>query len=168
MTKVEFTNEQRAFLGLPLLEEPTPGDRDQIIEQGKKDLDWLASRGIIGGMQLHNLRRHCLRGEEAEFFAEKMTEIRTTVEGMPALYETDGMGADAPVSLHYFRGGMDWFITEAEDPENGIMFGFACLGDPAFAELGSIGVAELTDNDVELDFHWSKKPLGEAKKGIGC
>jgi hypothetical protein len=155
-----ITSEQRAFLGLE------PLSSTAIMKQGREALDWLAARGIIGGIQLNTVRRHCFTGEEKEYFAEKMVEIRATIEEMPKLYATDGMGDDAPVALHYFKSGMDWFITENEDPENGIMFGFACLGDRDMAELGSIGVAELTDNNVELDFYWNEKPLGKAKESL--
>jgi len=117
MTKInaiEWTAEQREFLGLPPTEMTLEKDPVDLMKEGRKALQWLSEMKVIGASQTSTVRS-AMRGEEGEFFAEKMIEIRGIVEGMPALYQTDGMGADAPVSLHYFRGNMDWFITENED-----------------------------------------------------
>lgn len=50
-------------------------------------------------------------------------------------YEQDGKGEEAIVTLHYFRGGMDWFITEKDmEPEQHQAFGLADLGTLAQAK----------------------------------
>ena len=110
----------------------------------------------------------CMRGEERDFFFDKMIELASTVAAMPKTGETDGEGAEAIVHLHYFAGGQaNWYITEkdvgsADDEEPGQhqAFGKADLfGDGG--ELGYISIAEIIANNGELDFHWTPKPLKE-------
>lgn len=83
---------------------------------------------------------------------------------IPAIYAQDGKGDEAIVYLHYFYGGSDWFITEWDSEDE--FFGFAVLNqDTQNAELGYIQRTELTQTPpIELDFHWRKKTLKEAKK----
>ena len=62
---------------------------------------------------------------------------------------SDGKGDDAVVYLHYFRGGMDWYITEKDmEEEQHQAFGLADLGYGG--ELGYISIQELIDNGVSL------------------
>ncbi len=82
---------------------------------------------------------------------------------MPKTYEQDGKGDDAVVYLHYFRGDMDWYITEKDmEAEQHQAFGLADLG-MGFPELGYINISELIDNNVELDLYWEPKTLREVK-----
>jgi hypothetical protein len=100
-----------------------------------------------------------MKGEEGDFFANKMIEMRGVVEQMPVTYEQDGKGDQATAYLHYFRGGADWYITE-KDKNGGVRqaFGLADLyGDGG--ELGYISISELTQAEVELDLHFTPKTL---------
>ena len=107
-------------------------------------------------------------GEEGPFFLDKLVQMAVIVDLMPETYETDGQGLEALVHLHYFRGGVDAWVTEKDvgdgssDTRQHQAFGKACMtGDPSDAELGYISIAELIDNDVELDLHWTPKKLSE-------
>lgn len=114
-----------------------------------------------------------LNGEEKDFFWEKMSELCRLVETMPKSYETDGQGWKAVAFLHYFKGGMDFYITERDmgdekDGENGLIpgaqyqaFGLADHGHGA--ELGYISIQELIENGVELDLYWTPKTLDEIR-----
>ena len=72
---------------------------------------------------------------------------------------------DAIVYLHYFKGNMDWYITEKDmiEEEQNQAFGYADLG-LGFGELGYISLIELAENGVELDLHWTPKTLREVKE----
>ncbi len=103
------------------------------------------------------------RGEEGQFFIDKMVELAAMIEKMPKTMEQDGRGDKAIVYLHYFKGGCDWFIYEKDmETEQHQAFGLADLfGDGG--ELGYISIVELLANNVELDLHWTPKTLGEVK-----
>jgi hypothetical protein len=62
---------------------------------------------------------------------------------------------------------MDWYITErdigdGDDDTQHQAFGLADLGvgEP---ELGYISIAELIDNNVELDLHFDPTPISQLK-----
>jgi hypothetical protein len=128
---------------------------------------------FIGRRQLRAVAEG-MRGEEGEFFAQKMIELAGIVSGMPKTYEQSGRGDEAIVSLHYFAGGAaNWWITEKdigtpEEPGQHQAFGLANLfGGPTDqdAELGYISIVELLANNAELDFHFKPRTLGELKSG---
>jgi len=106
-------------------------------------------------------------GEEREFFIEKMLNIAATFRTMPKTYEQDGKGDNAVAHLHYFRGGMDWYITEKDkgdgpdDARQIQAFGLSDLGYGG--ELGYISIEELIENGIELDLFWTPKTLAEVK-----
>lgn len=112
-----------------------------------------------------------LRGEEGDFFASKVLEIAGVIEAMPATYETDDQGTAAVVHLHYFRGGVDAWITEKDkgdgshDDRQHQAFGLITLtGNKDDAELGYISIDELIENNVELDLYWEPQTLDELKQ----
>lgn len=72
---------------------------------------------------------------------------------------------DLMVHAHYFVGGSDWYITEVNQKE-GRMFGYVILDrDYQMSELGYMSIDEITSNGmIEMDFHWTKKTLGEVFK----
>lgn len=88
---------------------------------------------------------------------------------IPKLYATeDTKLADKIAHLHYFVGACDWFVVEY-DPDTGIAFGWADLGDPQNAELGYFSLPELQTITVshpsgytvvvERDLHWTPGPI---------
>jgi hypothetical protein len=119
---------------------------------------------FISEDQLYALREG-LKGEEKQFFLDKVEEIKAIIAKMPKTGQTDGQGDKAIVYLHYFKGSADWYITEKDMIENEQFqaFGHADLfGDGG--ELGYISIEELIQNGVELDLHWKPKTLAEAKR----
>ena len=61
---------------------------------------------------------------------------------IPALYATEDTSAgDTMIHLHYFVGGCDWYIAEA-DWDTGLAFGWAELA-AGCGEWGYVSLAEL-------------------------
>jgi hypothetical protein len=123
---------------------------------------------FFGGQLL--VIEHACRGEEGEFFMQKVVEIQNLITSMPVIGEQDGKGDDAMVYLHYFYGGSDWYITE-KDVNGGVTwaFGYAALdGMKDMAELGFISISDLTVNAVEFDLHFTPCKLGEIKQKLAA
>jgi len=122
-------------------------------------------RGFISRSQSLAIAQ-CMAGEEGEWFEEKMVALAKLIAEMPKVYQQDGKGDAAIVSLHYFTGGCDWYILEKDsEPEQHQAFGFANIGYGA--ELGYISIVELVENNVELDLHFTPCTVGELKaKGV--
>ncbi len=126
---------------------------------------------FIGKSQLSVMKSAC-RGEEGQYFRDMIAILKKTISTMPKTYETDGQGDKVTATLHYFRGGSDWYITErdAGSPDDvcpGMQhqaFGFACLnGDLENAALGYISIQELIENGVELDLYYTPKTISDIK-----
>lgn len=99
-----------------------------------------------------------LRGEEAEFFIDKVRELSDAFRSMPKTYETDGQGDEAVVSLHYFKNGCDWYIVERDsEDEQCQAFGYVNMGHGL--ECGYISLLELMENDVKIDLYWTPKKV---------
>lgn len=110
-----------------------------------------------------------LRGEEGWHFVDQIIQTTILIQDMPKTYDQDGKGMEAIAYLHYFRGGMDWYITEKDmgdpaDPDDTRQhqaFGMADIGyGPS---LGYISIQELIENGVELDLHFTPTPLKELR-----
>lgn len=103
------------------------------------------------------------RGEERQFYIDKVCELAELVGSMPVTYETDGQGAQAIVWLHYFTPGGDWYITERDVLDEQLQaFGMADLG--CGGELGYISIVELLACGAELDLHWQPQSLAEVEQ----
>lgn len=101
------------------------------------------------------------------YFRELLSNLVDKITSAPVTYQQDGID-DPTVHFHYFKGGSDWYISEL-DVDGGVQqaFGYAILnGDLQNAELGYISITELTENGVELDFHFDKTPLSVIKKSL--
>lgn len=91
------------------------------------------------------------------------------VRPLHQLYATEYVPTeDKIVREHYFTGGSDWWIVEAEPTPGGVRaFGYACLnGDTDMAEWGYVDLAELEQVNarrglviVERDLHWEPVPF---------
>jgi hypothetical protein len=118
-------------------------------------------RHFIGRSQAMALG-NCLCGEEGDYFETMLTDLAQRVATMPKTYEQDGKGDEAVVYLHYFRGGMDWFITERDSEiEQHQAFGLSDIGYGG--DLGYVSIEELIANGVELDLYWTPKTLAQVK-----
>ena len=128
-------------------------------------------RPFIGPAQTAVLEE-MLKGEEALYFQELLSDLATDIQAMPQTGETDGQGDKAVAHLHYFMGQFDFWITERDigdgtaDLRQHQAFGFVNLGDPDNAELGYISLPELFASNVELDLYWTPKTLAEVKASI--
>ncbi len=119
---------------------------------------------FIGKQQLRCIRDG-IRGEEGEYFIEKVIDLAAQIKSVPKLYAQDGLGNGATVYLHYFRGNQDLWFTEL-DPKELLGFGWANMGDDNCAEFGYTNIADIVaDGRMELDMHWQQKTL-YAVKGI--
>lgn len=117
---------------------------------------------FVGRSQLAAMQQ-MTRGEEGAHFKAKLDELTERLATMPKTYEQDGLGDQAVVYLHYFKGDMDWYITERDMEDPPIQcFGLADLGFGS-PELGYINIEELIQNGVELDLYWEPKPLAEVR-----
>jgi hypothetical protein len=118
--------------------------------------------GFIGRAQLSAIANAC-RGEEKQFFFDKLVQMAALVSTMPKTYEQDGKGDAALVTLHYFTGGCDWHIIERDMlPEQEQAFGLADLGYGP--ELGYISITEILQAGAELDLYFTPRTVGEIMK----
>jgi len=113
---------------------------------------------FISKQQMTTIVDAC-EGEEKQFFFDKLIEYSNRINNMPKTYEQDGQGNNAIAYLHYFKGNMDWYITEKDSggEEQIQAFGLANLGYGG--ELGYISIKELIEANVELDLHFTPTPL---------
>lgn len=161
------TQDGKVFRGGKWVEEgPKEGDRNEdglVFRNGRwhRD-DKEISDQFIGRSQMSALKTG-LKGEEADFFRDKINEINHTIATMPKTYEQDGKGDNAVAHLHYFTPGGDWYITERDkETEQHQAFGLANpFGDGG--ELGYISIPELTAAGAELDLYWKPKTLAEIR-----
>ena len=119
--------------------------------------------GFISEPQRRVLEQ-CCKGEEGQWFIEKIAEYAKRIAKMPKTYEQDGKGDQAIIYLHYFLSGCDWWITEKDvGGDQQQAFGLADLGCP---EMGYISIIELIANNAELDLHFRPCPLGDIKASL--
>jgi hypothetical protein len=144
----------------------------QIITRGNAALKKLT--GFIGAGQLATVKQ-CLRGEEGQWFMEKMEELAAIVESMPVTYGQDGKGDDAICYLHYFGGSYDGYITEKDmtEPETPEEAQWQAHGyvhwaqNGAHLSMGYICLPELFKSRIELDFHFTPTTVREIKRKYG-
>ncbi|WP_292992642.1 hypothetical protein [Nitrosomonas sp.] len=142
--------------------DPEPEVKPQAtIEDVNKVM--LLLKQFIGAAQLSAIGS-VIRGEEGQFFKDKLIEIANVIQTMPKTWETDGQGDKAIAYLHYFKGSGDWHITEKDMEDEQLQaFGLANIGYGG--ELGYISIEELIGAGVELDLYWTPKTIG-AIKGV--
>ena len=106
-----------------------------------------------------------LRGSDAKFFVDKLSELSRIFSDMPRPYGQDGKGMEAIVYLRYFGGseGQALIIERDGTDEQHQAFGLVDLfGDGG--ELGFVSIPEMTENGWELDLHWTPKTRKEAEQ----
>jgi len=91
---------------------------------------------------------------------------------IPPLYATESTaGEDKVVCARLFAlaSAATWYIAEF-DPEEGVAFGYADLGDPNCAEWGYVSIAELESlrwlgiPRVELDLHFAPTRFADLRE----
>lgn len=155
-------------------------NRRQLLAAGRKQLDRL--RHILPPAQAEYIRT-LIKSEEGEWFVTRLTRLADHIDAMPKSYDTDGQGDDAIVQLHYYTPSSDWWIIEkdaecdtySKDPEypepdgHRRAYGYVCLnGDTDCAEPGYVSLPHLFEEsrNLELDLHWTPKPLREVKAKV--
>lgn len=94
------------------------------------------------------------KGEEGEFFRELLAETEQKIRAVPPLYANEEIGLEAPIRLHYFGGGIDFYISEL-DQDTGEAFGIGSIYEK---ELGALSIPEIVaTNRLELDLYWNDK-----------
>jgi hypothetical protein len=100
-----------------------------------------------------------LGGEEGNTIAETVMDMCHTIINMPVPYDTEDQ-IDPIAYLHYFRGGVDAYITERDTMGDQLQaFGKINLGYGT--ELGYISILELIECGVELDLYFKPVPLSQ-------
>ncbi len=132
--------------------------------------DYLSARAIMTKfMSVSQLKSvdELSTGEEGQFFIDTLVGLANIVKTMPKTMEQDENGDEAIAYLHYFKGGVNFYIAEKDVGDSAMSnveqrqdkaFGLASIGHGA--ELAYISIAELIKNNVELDFHF--KPVSIA------
>jgi len=88
------------------------------------------------------------------------------LRGTPKLYSQDGKGGLAIAHVKFFNpcGGETWYASEFDGQD--LCFGACCLHE---RELGYFSLAELSQVKgamgigIEIDTHWTPKPLDNCK-----
>ena len=135
--------------------EPLPATKLEAA----KAIEFLTA--FIGRSQMSAITS-AMRGEEKQFFFDKVVELQKQIQSMPKTYETDGQGDKAIAYLHYFKGSGDWYITEKDSEDEQLQaFGLSDLGYGG--ESGYISIVELIKMNVEIDLYWTPKSVGAIK-----
>lgn len=129
------------------------------------------ARPFLSRAQFATLQELC-NGSEGPYFDGRVRALACQLVAMPKTGEQDGEGVDPVVHLHYFLGGMDWYIVE-KDEIGGVeqAYGFVVQrGDGQGAELGYISIAQIVACGAELDLYFEPCPLSQIlakKRGAG-
>jgi hypothetical protein len=110
------------------------------------------------GISQKQTAKYLLKTEEADFFSDIFAGIGKIFKTMPETYGTDGQELEAIAMLHYFKNGLDWYITEKDcEKEQLQVFGMVN------GECGYISLIEVIAADAELDYYWEPTKLKELK-----
>ena len=123
----------------------------------KNKLEYL--KKFISKQQLSSLE-HILKSEEKQYAKEKIDYFFDLIQKMPKTYETDGQGDKAIAYLHYFKSGIDFFVTE-KDMEDEQLQAFGLVNMNGELELGYISIQEILELNFELDLNFVPKKLKE-------
>ncbi|MGW9550642.1 hypothetical protein ACWG8W_06255 [Citricoccus zhacaiensis] len=115
------------------------------------DADHIAI-AMLNGIAQHTTRR----GQS--FYSVEMLD--------PTYMEAEDV-RELPVLGHYFGGSCDWLVVGMDN--QGVGYGYACLGDPMDAEFGSFSLVEIESINkglliFERDEHWTPRTFAELKQ----
>ena len=123
----------------------------------KNKLEYL--KNFISKQQINSLE-YVLNSEERDYAKEKIDYLFDLIQKMPKTYETDGQGDKAIAYLHYFKNGIDFFVTE-KDMEDEQLQAFGLVNMNNELELGYISIQEILELNFELDLNFVPKKLKE-------
>lgn len=126
-----------------------------------------ALKHFLPPLQAAVIRQLC-RGEEKQFFFDKLCELAGIVQTMPETYGQEGKGDQRVAYLRYFAGGRAaWYITEKDKgnedtPEQIQAYGIADLyGDGG--QFGYINLPEIFSARGEIDLYYTPTTIGELR-----
>ena len=123
----------------------------------KEKIEYL--KNFISKQQINSLE-YLLKSEESAYAKEKIDYFFDLIQKMPKSYETDGQGDKAIAYLHYFKSGIDFYITE-KDMEDEQLQAFGLVNMNGELELGYISIKEILELNFELDLNFVPKKLKE-------
>ena len=123
----------------------------------KNKLEYL--KNFISKQQINSLE-YVLNSEERDYAKEKIDYLFDLIQKIPKTYETDGQGDKAIAYLHYFKNGIDFFVTE-KDMEDEQLQAFGLVNMNGEMELGYISIKEILELNFELDLNFVPKKLKE-------
>jgi hypothetical protein len=120
---------------------------EEMAEEGKKNEEQVEiSRDL---MKLIPRSQLIVMMHSPKAHAAEIKRLNGIVENMPQIYETDGLKGRHPLSLHYFLGGCDWYITEWDRDDT--FFGYAILNnDVELSEWGYLSRSEILGIEAAL------------------
>jgi hypothetical protein len=107
--------------------------------------------------------------DDATEIMDMLSNVVKAYEDIPSLYKEEGKGYNAVAYLHYFVGGVDWWVTEY-DKSTGEMFGLSNLNNEW--NLGYFNVSFFKNNDLsplqkpELDFYFKYQTINEILENV--
>jgi hypothetical protein len=114
--------------------------------------------------------RSMMRGEEGKWFKDKIQELQAMVDSMPVTYETETQTAPAVARLHYFKGSTDAWIVELDKgspddtPADYQRQAWGAVDLGYGPEMGYVSIPELLQAGLELDLHWTPRPIDQIVK----
>lgn len=129
--------------------EVVPKTTDEKKAEYRQILDEL--KGWVPAGQLGALAEN-IDSEDFESFYDQVTTLQDIIKNMPAVGSTDGQGKNAIAILHYFSGGSNWYVTEADSPSDA--FGYASLNGFDY-EAGYMQISDIIKH-AELDLNFNQ------------
>ncbi len=111
-------------------------------------------KGWVPAGQLGALAEN-IDSEDFESFYDQVTELQDIIKHMPAIGSTDGKGKNAVAILHYFSGGSNWYVTEADSPSDA--YGYASLNGFDY-EAGYMQISDIIKH-AELDLNFNQETV---------
>jgi hypothetical protein len=141
---------------------------DQVLQEAR----WALNGPLVDFMprsERLSLLQTLRDSEERYGIAQVVLDAKKRIDECPVTYAQDG-AEDPMVHLHYFRGGVDAWITEKDVdwPAQGDYdqsFGFVNLMGTrkVDAEMGYTSIKEMIESGVELDLYFTPKRWSEVK-----
>ncbi len=142
------TNANIKFIDVLITEEEYFGINNENISDEELDI----CNKVLPAEQL-KLTLELSKGEEGEFYKNKLKEIADTYKKINSDTELTNEDGTHNLGFHYFLGNTDIYISEIDS--DGIGFGYTILnGDLEMSEWGSSSIEEIISiPNMEMDYH---------------
>jgi hypothetical protein len=158
----QFYNENQLVSVIHSSESITIGDEviafDRPASQAKVLAKMPLLKQFIPEMQLRTMTGLIRSKEEGQYFKDVLVGVAEQVEGMPAVYQTEG---ESKAYLHYFGGDIDIYIIEKDSEAEQLQaYGYSDLGMGG-PEFGYVDLTEVMKSNLELDLHFQPSLISE-------